>query len=59
MQIMLTQNLENLLKRVYNLEFVTDKYHEWKKEKDEFKKYILDEVEKSSKDGAKDNISVK
>ena len=33
-------NLENLAKRQYNIEFVQDNYLEWKKEKDEFKKYL-------------------
>ena len=38
-------SLENLTKRVYNIEFIIDNYHEWKNEKDEFKKYVLNVVE--------------
>ena len=46
-------------KRVYNIEFIIDNYHEWKNEKDEFKQYVLDVVEKSAKDGANSNVSSK
>ena len=49
-------NLENLAKRTYNIEFIIDNYHEWKGEKDEFKKYVLKEAEKLSKDGAGDSV---
>ena len=52
-------SLENLTKRVYNIEFIIDSYHEWKNEKDEFKKYVLDVVEKSTKNRANDNVSDK
>lgn len=52
-------SLENLTKRVYNIEFIIDNYHEWKNEKDEFKKYVLDVVEKSTKNRTDDNISDK
>ena len=52
-------NLENLAKRVYNIEFILDNYHEWKGEKDEFKKYVLERAEKFSKDGTGDNLSDK
>ena len=52
-------SLENLTKRVYNIEFIIDNYHEWKNEKDEFKQYVLDVVEKSAKDGANSNVSSK
>ena len=52
-------SLENLTKRVYNIEFIIDNYHEWKNEKDEFKKYVLDVVEKSTKNRVGDNISDK
>ena len=43
-------NLENLAKRTYNIEFIIDNYHEWKGEKDEFKKYVLDKAKELSKD---------
>ena len=52
-------NLENLAKRTYNIEFIIDNYHEWKGEKDEFKKYILERTEKLSKDRTGDNLSDK
>lgn len=52
-------SLENLTKRVYNIEFIIDNYHEWKNEKDEFKKYVLDVVEKSTKNRTDDIISDK
>ena len=52
-------SLENLTKRVYNIEFIIDNYQEWKNEKDEFKQYVLDVVEKSAKDGANSNVSSK
>ena len=40
------------MKRMYNIEFILDNYHEWKGEKDEFKKYVLDKAkELSKKDG--------
>ena len=52
-------NLENLAKRTYNIEFIIDNYHEWKNEKDEFKKYVLEKAEKLPKDRTGDNLSDK
>ena len=52
-------NLENLAKRMYNIEFIIDNYHEWKGEKDEFKQYVLDKAEELSKDRTSDNLSDK
>ena len=52
-------NLENLAKRMYNIEFIIDNYHEWKGEKDEFKKYVLEKAEKLPKDRTGDNLSDK
>ena len=52
-------NLESLAKRTYNIEFIIDNYHEWKGEKDEFKKYVLKEAEKLSKDGDSKSVSDK
>jgi len=49
-------NLESLAKRMYNIEFIIDNYHEWKGEKDEFKKYVLDKAEELSKDGNSNDI---
>ena len=52
-------NLESLAKRTYNIEFIIDNYHEWKGEKDEFKKYVLDKAEELSKDGESKSVSDK
>jgi hypothetical protein len=52
-------NLENLMKRMYNIEFILDNYHEWKGEKDEFKKYVLDKAKELSKDGDSKSVSSK
>ena len=52
-------NVENLARRVYNIEFVLDKYHEWKGEKDKFGKYVHEKAEELIKDRAGDNISNK
>ena len=52
-------NLENLAKRVYNIEFVIDKYHEWKGEKDKFGKYVHEKAEELIKDRARSNVSDK
>ncbi len=52
-------NLENLMKRMYNIEFILDNYHEWKGEKDEFKKYVLDKAKELSKDGDSKGVSSK
>ena len=51
--------VSSLLQRVYNLEFIIDNYHEWKNEKEEFKQYVLDVVEKSCKNRTVDNVSDK
>ena len=47
------------MKRMYNIEFILDNYHEWKGEKDEFKKYVLDKAKELSKDGDSKGISSK
>ena len=52
-------SVENLAKRMYNIEFIIDNYHEWKNEKEKFKKYVLKKAEKLSKDRAGDSISNK
>ena len=44
---------------MYNIEFIIDNYHEWKNEKEKFKKYVLKKAEKLSKDRAGDSISNK
>jgi len=52
-------NLENLAKRQYNIEFVQDNYLEWKKEKDEFKKYIQAKAEELIKSRDSKDVSDK
>ena len=52
-------NLENLAKRQYNIEFVQDNYLEWKKEKDEFKKYIQTKAEELIKSRDSKDVSNK
>ena len=49
-------NVENLTKRTYNIEFVLDKYHEWKNEKEEFKKYVHEKAGELIKDRDSNNI---
>ena len=51
--------LENLAKRIYNIEFVLDNYHEWKNEKEEFTKYLNERAEKLIKDRADNSVSSK
>ena len=47
------------MKRMYNIEFILDNYHEWKGEKYEFKKYVLDKAKELSKDGDSKGVSSK
>ena len=49
-------SLNNLAVKVNNLDYVLGVYHEWKKEKEDFKRYLHERVEKLSKD--RDNKSV-
>ena len=52
-------NVENLTRRVYNIEFVIDKYHEWKNEKEKFEKYIHEKTKELIKDRTGDSVSDK
>ena len=52
-------SVENLARRVYNIEFVLDKYHEWKGEKDKFGKYVHEKAEELIKNRASDSVSDK
>ena len=52
-------NLENLTKRMYNMEFVSDNYYEWKNDKEEFKKYLDDKVKGESNNRTSDSVSDK
>ena len=48
--------LENLNVRLSNLEFVSVTYHEYKKDKEKFTKFLQKKAEKLNKDRAGDNI---
>ena len=49
--------VEHLRKRITDLEFITSTYHEWKKDREEFTKYLLKKVEKLREDRADDSVS--
>ena len=49
--------VEHLRKRISDLEFITQSYHEWKKEKEKFTKHLLKKVEKLREDRADDSVS--
>lgn len=44
------QQTEILIQRVNKLEFITETYHEYKDEKEDFIKYLNRKIEKSNKD---------
>ena len=48
---------QNLLRRISSLEFITEKYHEWKKETKSFTKFVRDKVEELDKNRAENSIS--
>lgn len=52
---LIVQN-QNLARRVSSLEFITEVYHEWKKDTDTFGKYLRDKVEEVNKNRARDNV---
>ncbi len=43
--------IEALMRRLGNLEYITETYHEYKKEKDDFIKYLNKKTERGTKDG--------
>ena len=43
------QQMEILIQRVSKLEFITETYHEYKNEKEDFIKYLNRKIEKSNK----------
>ena len=51
--------VENLKARVNSLEFVTNAYYEWKKDKKKFEKHIHGKVEELRKDRAEADLSSK
>ena len=48
--------VEILTQRLGRLEYITQTYHEYKKEKDDFIKYLNRKVEKENKDGNGDSV---
>ena len=48
--------VEHLRKRISDLEFITQSYHEWKKDKEKFTKHLHRKVEKLRKDGADNSV---
>ena len=48
--------LENLNVRLSNLEFVSVTYHEYKKDKEKFTKFLHEKAEKFNKDRAGDSV---
>ena len=42
--------VENLRVRLNNVEYITETYHEWKKDKEKFKKFLRAKTEKLLKD---------
>ena len=55
----LIAELRNLQERVLNIEWITDSYHEWKKDKDEFTKFVQNKLKKIREDRIADSISDK
>lgn len=43
--------------RINNVEYITETYHEWKKEKEEFTKFLHANTERLLKDRADDDVS--
>ena len=48
---------QNLLKRISSLEFITETYHELKKDTKPFSKFIRNKVEELDKNRAENSIS--
>ena len=48
--------VENLRMRVNNVEYITETYHEWKKEKEEFTKFLHEKTERMLKDRADNDV---
>ena len=55
----LIREVENLKAILSNISFIQDTYYEWKKEKEEFKKYLHKKAEELSKDRVDNRISDK
>ena len=48
--------VENLRMRINNVEYITETYHEWKKEKEEFTKFLHEKTERILKDRANNDV---
>ena len=48
--------VENLRMRMNNVEYITETYHEWKKEKEEFTKFLHEKTERILKDRANNDV---
>ena len=49
--------VENLRMRINNVEYITETYHEWKKEKEEFTKFLHAKTKELLKDRADNDVS--
>lgn len=48
--------VENLRMRMNNVEYITETYHEWKKEKEEFTKFLHEKTERILEDRANNDV---
>ena len=48
--------LEFLKARINRVEYITETYHEYKKEKDKFVKYLQKKIERDSKNRTEDSV---
>ena len=48
--------VENLRMRINNVEYITETYHEWKKEKEEFTRFLHEKTERILKDRANNDV---
>ena len=53
---LLINQVELLKQRANRIEYITEVYHEYKEEKDEFVKYLKDRIEKDNKNRAKSSV---
>ena len=50
---------QNLLKRISSIEFITEGYHEWKKDTIEFSEFLRNKVEELDKNRVNSDLSNK
>ena len=50
---------QSLLKRISSLEFITEGYHEWKKDTKEFSEFLRNKVEELDKNRVNSDLSNK